>query len=453
MKLHRYIFILFIAFTAVLINSCSGSKKYFKAAVRLEEQGLVNEAAEYYMESLQRKPKNTDARIKLKEVGQKYVNNMSSHFFREFNTGQYEQSLETFDKMKAFTDKSSGFNVQLNYPQAYADDYNKALEIYLSKNYNNALENVNQNKFDLALKDIAKIKKYNSTYKNTRELEITATCEPLYVVAIKNIENKNYSAARNNLNSIKSITEDYKDVSELNQLMEDLLKSSFMIFKQKNSPEKDIEDKLLGQFIELSYNKNNKVNLINNTPFSEILNAGDISNAGNTDLIQAIRKASGADYFFVFDVANKQENTSQPTKGQALAYEKVIVKRDTLLITEYRSASYNEIRANRTYSYDFKYKLINAETNQIVTSKSETCIAKDEINYNVFLKPTTAGIDRYFPYNPLATSPVNQFNPNGWRNKFSARRELRSFVELKNEADNKAVSNFNFILNNFISKK
>jgi hypothetical protein len=274
----------------------------------------------------------------------------------------------------------------------------------------------------------------------------------LYVIAIKNIENKNYTSARNNLKTIKAITDEYKDASELNQLMDELLKTNFMIFKPKNSNEKDIEDKLFGQFIELSYNKNNKVNLVNNTPFSEILNAGDLSNAGNTDLIQAIRKASGADFFFVFDVSNKQENNSQPTKGQAIAYEKVLVKKDTLLITEYRSTPYTEIRASRSYSYDFKYKLINAETNQIVTSKSETCIGRDEINYNVFLKPTTAGIDRYFPYNPLATPPINQYNPNGWRNKFSARRELKSFIDLKNEADNRAISNFNYILNNFITK-
>jgi hypothetical protein len=452
MNIYKYIHIISIALASLILYSCSGSKKYFKAAEKLEKQGLVNEAAEYYMESLQRKPKNTDARIKLKEVGQKYVNNMSSHFFREFNSGQYEQSLETYDKKKAFTDKSAGYNVQLNYPQAYAEDYNKALEIYLNKYYNSALENVNKNKFDQALIDISKIKKYNSMYKNTKELEITASCEPLYVIAIKNIENKNYTSARNNLKTIKAITDEYKDASELNQLMDELLKTNFMIFKPKNSNEKDIEDKLFGQFIELSYNKNNKVNLVNNTPFSEILNAGDLSNAGNTDLIQAIRKASGADFFFVFDVSNKQENNSQPTKGQAIAYEKVLVKKDTLLITEYRSTPYTEIRASRSYSYDFKYKLINAETNQIVTSKSETCIGRDEINYNVFLKPTTAGIDRYFPYNPLATPPINQYNPNGWRNKFSARRELKSFIDLKNEADNRAISNFNYILNNFITK-
>ena len=62
-------------------------------------------------------------------------------------------------------------------------------------------------------------------YKNTKELEITASCEPLYVIAIKNIENKNYTSARNNLKTIKAITDEYKDASELNQLMDELLKT------------------------------------------------------------------------------------------------------------------------------------------------------------------------------------------------------------------------------------
>ena len=101
-KTFYYIFILM----GLVTISCTGSKKYFKAAEKLEKQGLVNEAAQYYYESLERKKSNTDARIKLKEVGQKHVNNLASSFFREFNTQQYEQSIETFDEMTQFSSKS-----------------------------------------------------------------------------------------------------------------------------------------------------------------------------------------------------------------------------------------------------------------------------------------------------------------------------------------------------------
>jgi len=107
--------IVFLIF-AIAFVSCSGSKKYFKAAEKLEKQGLVSDAAEYYYVSLDRKRNNTDARIKLKEVGQKHVNSLASSFFREYSTQQYEKSIETFEQLKAFTNKTSLLNVDLNYP-------------------------------------------------------------------------------------------------------------------------------------------------------------------------------------------------------------------------------------------------------------------------------------------------------------------------------------------------
>src|SRR5690349_24494181 len=98
--------IIILVFSAFLLG-CSGSKKYFKAAEKLEKQGLVNEAADYYLQSLQRKPTNVEARIKLKEVGQKYVSSLASQFFREHNTHQLESSLETYERLKDFISKTS----------------------------------------------------------------------------------------------------------------------------------------------------------------------------------------------------------------------------------------------------------------------------------------------------------------------------------------------------------
>lgn len=64
--------------------SCTGSKRYFKAAEKLEKQGLVNEAAEFYLESLKRNYKNTQARIKLKEVGQNMLIFYPHNFLENF---------------------------------------------------------------------------------------------------------------------------------------------------------------------------------------------------------------------------------------------------------------------------------------------------------------------------------------------------------------------------------
>jgi hypothetical protein len=452
--------IILLIFFCVFV-SCTGSKKYFKAAEKLEEQGLVSDAAEYYYVSLDRKRNNTDARIKLKEVGQKYVNSLASSFFREYNTQQYEKSIETFEQLKTFTNKTSLLNVDLNYPQSYQDDYNKALAYYLNKNYQEASNLINQNNFDLALKFITKIKKYDSNYRKIKEFELTATCEPLYLMAVKDLESKNYANAQIHLNSINLISSSYKDAKELLELTTDLLKKSFIIFQPQNSSEKEIEENLLNSFIELSYQYSNKIKLINNSPFLFMPGAGDISNAGNIDLIQAIRKATGADYFYVYDVSNKKEVETPPTKVSSICYEKFTVKKDTLFVTEYKPMTYNQVKAKRTYSYDFKYKVIDALTHQVLSARNENNMTSDNIDYYEFVKLArniTGGytpsyiVSNYFPYNPLLTNPVNQYNPSAWRAGFSNRKELKSFSSLKNETDKKVISLFTNTLLSFTSK-
>lgn len=452
--------IVFLIF-AIAFVSCSGSKKYFKAAEKLEKQGLVSDAAEYYYVSLDRKRNNTDARIKLKEVGQKHVNSLASSFFREYSTQQYEKSIETFEQLKAFTNKTSLLNVDLNYPQAYQDDYNKSLAYYLDKNYQEASNLINQNNYDLALKYITKIKKYDSNYKKTKEFELTATCEPLYLMAVRDLESKKYANAQVHLNSINLISTTYKDSKELLDLTSDLLKKSFIIFQPQNSSEKEIEEHLFNSFIEQSYQQSNKIKLINNSPFLFMPGASDISNAGNIDLIQAIRKATGADYFYVYDVTNLKEAEVPQSRASSVCYEKVIVKKDTLFLTDYKPVTYNQVKAKRSYSYDFKFKVIDALTNQVVSSRNESAVTADNIDYYEFVKPTrnVAGgftpsyqVNNYFPYNPLLTNPVSQYNPSAWRNGFTNRKELKSFTDLKNETDKKVIVLFTNTLLSFTTK-
>ncbi len=450
MKTNGFYFLLFII--SLFLAGCTGSKKYFKSAEKLEKQGLMDEAAAYYMESLSRKASNTDARLKLKQVGQKYIDNLSSAFFREFSTQQYELSLETFDKLKEFAEKSAALNVVMNYPQSYADDYNKSLDYYLNKYYNEAVVQINIRRFDLALKSISKIKKYKIEFKNSAELEIISVCQPLYEAAILNIENKNYVSAKTNLEVINTTSTSYKDAKELSELVADILKTSFVIFQPKKPTEKDITEKLFNSFIEQSYQKKSKVKLITNTPFLEMPEANDIASAGNTDLIQAIRKATGADFFYVFDVLNKKEKTTIPSKGTSVCYEKIVTKKDTVYITEYKATSYNQIKSQKLYSYDFKYKLIDALTNQVITSKSESIVSNDNIDYYEFVKPPGQSTDKFFPYNPLQTPVFSQYNPSTWRVGFNNRKELKDISELKKVADDKVLGLFDYTLNNYLSK-
>lgn len=440
----RFIHIFILSSTLILV-ACTGTRKYFKAAEKLEKKGLVNEAAEFYLESLQRKQTNVKTRIKLTEVGQKYVSNLSSEFFREYNTQQYEASLETYEKMKKFNDRAKDLNVVFDYPKTYDEDYQKAVDIYCQKNYDKALMLVNQKSYAEALTYTKRVLKYNKEYKSIQRLEIVAFCEPLYQSAINNLENKNYSAALSLLSNIKTKTEKYKDSPDLFELASARHTKSFILFHPKetgNRAEDEIQEALFNNFSQSAIQKLNNVKIINNSPFQNAPAKLDLNNVNNEDLYQAIRKATGADFFLVFDVQNKREYNSGTTKTPQRGYEEIKTrKNDTLVITEYKSFNYNTVKAARSFSYEFKYKLINAYSNQIVSSEVKMIQEKDEIEYQE-LGSKAVNLNKTYPYNPDVTPAIGRYNPTQWRKSFSARTNLKTYDELKNEANEQAVKVF-----------
>ncbi len=427
------------------LPACNGSKKYFKAAERLEKQGLIADAAGYYLESLQRKPTNVQARIKLKEVGQKHISNLSSEFFRNYNTQQIEPAMESFEQLKDFNLKAGALGVQFDYPKTYDEDYQKAVETFCLKNYNQASVLVNQKKYSQALSHINAIKKYNNSYKNTPQLEIISVCEPLYQSAVNNLENKNYSGALGVLSAMRAKTENYKDSKDLFDLASAQQTKSFILFEPAHSPdrsEQEIQDYLFNNFGQVALQKFSAAKIINNTPFQNASANNDLNNSNDVDLIQAIRKATGADYFYVYDVTNNKEINSGPAKTPARGYQEVSTKTGTVVTTEYKAFDYNVVKAQRSYAYDYKYKLINAYTNQIVASQTQNISSVDAIEYQEFLRNFNGNINSLFPYNPQQTAPAQQYSPRNWRSSFSARNSLKTFDELKNEAHSKTINIF-----------
>jgi tetratricopeptide (TPR) repeat protein len=438
-----YIFILSLS---LLVSACNGSRKYFKAAEKLEKQGLVQEAAEYYLEALQRKATNVDARIKLREIGQKHISNLSSEFFRNFNTQQTEASMATFERLKEFNSRCTALNVQLDYPKSYDEDYQKCVDEFLQKNYNQAYLMVNQKKYYDAIGYINKIDKYNPAYKNTRQLEIVAVCEPLYQSAITNLEAKNYGSALQLLSQIKAKSETYKDLPDLLELASAQGTKSFILFTPSPANvdlDRQIQTYLFDNFSEVAQRDFKTAVVLNNTPFQAAPNSADFNTGANVDLVEAIRKASGADYFYFFDILNRKEYNSGINKVGGRGYEEVVTRiNDTTTRTEYRPFDYNIVKSSRSFSYDYRYKLVNAYTNQVVASQTQNIKAGDAVEYNEFARRFTGNINTVFPYNPQQVAPIARYSPKNFRNGFTARSDLKSIEDLKTDVLNQTVRFF-----------
>ncbi|HQQ93889.1 MAG TPA: hypothetical protein PLQ93_05005 [Bacteroidia bacterium] len=430
----------------VLLFSCTGSKKYFKAAERLEAQGLVNEAAEFYYQSLQRKPTNVDARIKLKQVGQKYTSSLASDFFRNISTQQDEEALGSYEKMKDFVDRCAALQVELDYPRSYNDDYKNTVESWCAKNYQQAYLLVHNRKYNEAQPYITRVNRYNKSYKNIGQLSIVATCEPLYQSAVTNLENKNYNGALQALSAITLKTDTYKDSQELLELAKARCTKYLMLFEPKRGGSAlmtSTESNLFISFSQAAIEKLNQVKVINNTPFQQNLNAFDAAQGTNVDLVQAVRKATGADYFYIFVVSNIREYDSGLNKTKYTGFQEVRTKKnDTLTVIEYIPFNYNNVKSKRSFSYEYSYRIIDTESGQMISTQARTLQASDEVEYQEFTRPFKGNMNSMYPYDPSHTAPIAQYNARAWRNLFSARSDLKSFDALKTDVYNQNVKFF-----------
>jgi len=247
------------------------------------------------------------------------------------------------------------------------------------------------------------------------------------------------------LSSIKEKTDNYKDSKNLYELSSAQQTKSFILFQPAPSSDKseqEIQEYLFNNFGQVAVQKFSSVKIINNTPFQNASGGNDLNNSNNVDLIQAIRKATGADYFYVYDIANRREFNSGLSKTAAKGFQEFTTKTGTVVTTEYKSFDYNVVKSQRSYSYDFSYKVINAYSNQIIASQNQNISSQDAIEYQEFARSFNGNINNLFPYNPKQTSPLGQYNARNWRNLFSARNSLKTFEELKNEAYTKTINLF-----------
>ena len=83
---------------AVILFSCSGTKKMTKKAVVFEEQGMYSEASAYYLLALERKSTNIDAAMGLKRTGQLVMDDYLADFFKSHKAKDSKSSVYSYLK-------------------------------------------------------------------------------------------------------------------------------------------------------------------------------------------------------------------------------------------------------------------------------------------------------------------------------------------------------------------
>lgn len=125
--------ILFILSVILLVAGCA-SKRYTKKAVKFEEAGLYEDAAEYYYQAVKKKDSNVDAKLGLRKTGQLTLDRKLSDFTFTYKQADYKKAVYNFLEAEKYYNKVKAVNVDLDFPDYHREYYEEAKGDYLNKN-------------------------------------------------------------------------------------------------------------------------------------------------------------------------------------------------------------------------------------------------------------------------------------------------------------------------------
>jgi len=429
----------FMVLASILIlSSCSGTKAYFKKGVKLEQQGMVNEAAAMYYASLQRNRTNVESKIGLKSAGQQVLNQKLEVFIKAKNLEQKKEAVYSFISAKEYQEKIKRIGVTLEIPPMYETDYTSVTQSYLSDLYNEGTELLEQGLFNEAEVRFKEIGKFDSAYKDAGNLEDIAFLEPKYQSALSHLEAGKFRSAYEDFDDVISRDPNFKEAKTLKEeaLNSGLITLALTSFENStgirgldakvNAYTLDALTKVSDPFLKVVDRENFELILSEQQlGMSGVIDEETAANAGN--LIGAKAMLSGTILSY-----DKQEGRLQKRSEQG--YESFRVKklnRETnkyFYETKYRATTFYSYRQENKVIVSFQYKITSLETGEVLDSR----IIEDEMIDIVSYADYGGDNSKLFP---SRNNGVNT-SRNAKReldNLLSANRNIRSSAELTND--------------------
>ncbi len=193
-----------------LMVGCA-SKRFEKLAVKNEQAGLFEDAADLYLKSLKANKNNVDAKIGARKNGQTTLDRKLTSFTQSYQAGQVHEAVFHYLTAKTYADQFSAFGIALDFPAYMEEQFNEVKNLSIEEKYRQAVQLLDADKFAESETLLREILRLQNPYKDVAELFRTAHFEPLYRNGLKQMENKLYRKAYYTFAGIMNETGGYKE--------------------------------------------------------------------------------------------------------------------------------------------------------------------------------------------------------------------------------------------------
>lgn len=387
----RHKYILFLLLIIVFTSGCA-SKRYAKKGKEFEQAGYYQKAAEMYYYSVRKNAKNVEAQIGLKKNGQLTLNQKLSHFNRLYNSDNTKDAVYKFLEAEKYYKQLEQIGTTLNFPSHYKDYYEDVKETYLEELYGEALLLLDEEKFTSAESLFSEIQTIEPGYMDVSELKKTAHYEPIYRQAKTDLLNMKYRSAYYGFDKILNKLNQYKDARELKQeaLSKALITIAMLDFKGTANYASQIKQLEASLQKELTASSSPFIKLVDRENTNTIKDEQLLTLEGkvNSTISANAGKMLGVRALLTGEINNFSVVKGSLKKHKKTGYikEKIVTKKgETEEVTyKYHKTNYYEYTQTNHVSCGFQFKLISAETGEILVADSFTKTADDKIHFAEF---------------------------------------------------------------------
>ncbi|MFM1931012.1 MAG: hypothetical protein RL226_315 [Bacteroidota bacterium] len=376
MKLFTYIF-----FAIALLSglSCATSKSFAKKGQKLEEAGLLEEAANMYLTSLQKNRGNIDAKIGMKSTGQVVLNKYLQEFAQKKEFGNKKEAIQSYQLAEKYRQRVSALGVELTIADFYKADFNSIKQTYMDELYDKGLQLMDEQKFSEAEAAFREISSLDPSYADAGSLADVAYMEPIYKKGVEHLEAGLYRAAYNDFQAIHKRTTSYKDSKNLEaQALKDGMYTIAMLPFENSTKFTGLDSKVAAYALEaLTSVKDPFLKIVDRNNMALILEEQQLGLSGviNEQTAVSVGELLGAQAFITGTVLSYSKIDGQPTKTDREGFKQYQVKRlnkednKYYYETKYERTTYREYYDHNKVVISFQYKLVSLKTGEILQSK------------------------------------------------------------------------------------
>ncbi|HKL09050.1 MAG TPA: hypothetical protein VJ896_09760 [Bacteroidales bacterium] len=439
--------------TILVIAGCA-SKRYTKKAVKFEEAGLYEDAAEYYYEAVKRKDSNVDAKLGLRKSGQITLDRKLADFTQAYQQTDYEKAVYNYLEAEKYYLKVKLVNVELDFPEYYKEYYEEAKGDYLNKKYADGVDKLNREDFNAALAVFEEIKGIDASYKDVKELYITAKYEPMYREANHYLENGLFRKAYYTFETIINGAGNYKQSVAL----------------KNEAQEKGTITILVSDISYTSYNYRDASNKITsgiksnlnrlNNPFLKIIDPAslNVNIYENGQMNMKAANLAGISAVLTGVVSSVKTTNGRVTKEKQKGYIKEVTKTknaegEEIEKVKYYKTTYLEYKQNNRASLSMSFKLVSTENNSVLASDAFNKSNSDQMHYAEYKGDQNKLIPGYWRYKDKITKEDVQHDNKNDVNKLhallKADKDIKPAQELLNELIEQSVKDVTYAIDKY----